>query len=71
MAWTLYGLVASQFGDVEDQFQTGQSVGDFVRSYYGFRHDFISIAALVVVGFGVVFALIFAFAIKTLNFQRR
>lgn len=71
VAWTLYGLVATQFGDVKDRFQTGQTVRDFVTSYYGFRHDFIGVAAVIVAGFGVVFALVFAFAIKTLNFQRR
>lgn len=38
---------------------------------FGFRHDFIGVVAVVVAGFGVVFALIFAFAIRTFNFQRR
>lgn len=69
VSWTLYGLVASQFGDVRDD--TKQAVGDFLESYFGFRHDFIGVVAVVVVGFGVGFAFIFAFAIKTFNFQRR
>ncbi|KAH6758772.1 pleiotropic drug resistance 12 [Perilla frutescens var. frutescens] len=71
VAWTLYGLVASQFGDAGKQLQTGQSVRDFLRTYFGFRHDFIGVVAVVVAGFGVGFALIFALAIKTFNFQRR
>ncbi|KAI3455371.1 hypothetical protein Pfo_012034 [Paulownia fortunei] len=71
VAWTLYGLVASQFGDVRDELDTKQSVQDFLRSHFGFRHDFIGVVAAMVAGFGVVFALIFAFAIKAFNFQRR
>lgn len=71
VAWTVYGLTASQFGDVTGQFETGQSVRAYVQSYFGFRHDFIGVAAAVVAGFGVVFAVTFAFAIKIFNFQRR
>ncbi|XP_047960901.1 pleiotropic drug resistance protein 1-like isoform X1 [Salvia hispanica] len=71
VAWTVYGLSASQFGDVTDQFASGQSVREFVRSYFGFRHDFIGVAVAVVAGFGVVFAVTFAFAIKVFNYQRR
>nr|QVT92343.1 ABC transporter [Salvia miltiorrhiza] len=71
VAWTLYGLVTSQFGDVTDRFATGQSVGESMRSYFGFRHDFIGVAAVVVAAFGLVFAVTFTFAIKTFNFQRR
>lgn len=71
VAWTLYGLVVSQFGGGTEQFATGQSIRDSVRSYFGFRHDFIGVAAVVVAAFGLVFAVTFAFAIKTFNFQRR
>ncbi|KAI6680128.1 hypothetical protein NL676_034009 [Syzygium grande] len=41
MFWTLYGLVASQFGDVKDALDSGETVEEFVRSYFGFRHDFL------------------------------
>ncbi|KAL3631834.1 transcription factor [Castilleja foliolosa] len=71
VAWTLYGLVASQFGDIKDELDTNQSVEEFVKSYFGFRHDFIGVVAAVIVGLGVGFALIFAFAIKAFNFQKR
>lgn len=71
VAWTLYGLISSQFGDMRDELETKQSVRDFLTSYFGFRHGFISVVAVVVAGFGVAFAVIFAFAIKTFNFQRR
>ncbi|XP_054803327.1 pleiotropic drug resistance protein 1-like [Prosopis cineraria] len=74
VAWSLYGLVASQFGDVKDPIQTNGSsatVEEFLRNYFGFKHDFLGVVAAVVVGFTVVFALIFAASIKILNFQRR
>nr|POF16091.1 abc transporter g family member 40 [Quercus suber] len=70
-AWTLYGLVASQFGDLKNTLDTGLTVEDFVESYLGFRHDFLGVVAAVVVGFAVFFAFIFAFAIRTMNFQKR
>ena len=71
VAWTLYGLVASQFGDVKDNMETGSTVQDFVRDYFGFRHDFLGVVAAVNVGFALLFALIFAMAINIFNFQRR
>ncbi|KAL0354743.1 UNVERIFIED_CONTAM: Pleiotropic drug resistance protein 1 [Sesamum radiatum] len=71
VAWTLYGLVASQYGDITDLLDTKQSVQEFVRSYFGFRHDFIGVVAAVIVGFGVVFAFIFAVSVKAFNFQKR
>lgn len=71
VAWTLYGLVASQFGDVKDVLETGETVAEFVRFYFGFRHDFLDISVSVVVGFGVLFAFAFAISISIFNFQRR
>ncbi|KAK7245297.1 hypothetical protein RIF29_40136 [Crotalaria pallida] len=74
VAWTLYGLVASQFGDIKDQIEfNGKSttVEDFLRNYFGFKHDFLGVVAAVVIGFAVTFAFIFAIAIKNFNFQRR
>lgn len=71
VSWTLYGLVASQFGDVEARFETGERVYEFVRTYFDFRHDFLGVVAAVILGFVVLFAIIFAVCIKMLNFQRR
>ncbi|RDX94998.1 ABC transporter G family member 34, partial [Mucuna pruriens] len=71
VAWTLYGLVASQYGDNRDTLENGQRVEEFVRSYFGFEHDFLGVVAIVVAGFSVLFALIFAFGIKAFNFQKR
>ncbi|KAJ1691234.1 hypothetical protein LUZ63_015389 [Rhynchospora breviuscula] len=72
VAWTLYGLVASQFGDITTMMEDdGEQVQDFVRRFFGFRHDFLGYVAAAVVGFTVLFAFVFAFSIKVFNFQRR
>ncbi|XP_061343406.1 pleiotropic drug resistance protein 1-like isoform X2 [Gastrolobium bilobum] len=74
VAWTLYGLVASQFGDIQEPIDfNGKStnVEDFLRNYFGYKHDFLGVVAAVIIGFALTFALIFAFAIKMFNFQRR
>ena len=73
IAWTLYGLVVSQFGDIEEFMTDGneESVKEFVKSYFGYKHDFLGVVAAVVAGVAVLFAFIFAVSIKVFNFQRR
>ncbi|XP_057454235.1 pleiotropic drug resistance protein 1-like [Lotus japonicus] len=72
VAWTLYGMVASQFGDIDNMLESDDiSVQDFIRSFFGMNHDFVGVCAVAVVGFAVVFAFIFAVSIKVFNFQRR
>ena len=72
VAWTLYGLLASQFGDIkEEMLDTNETVEEFIRSYYGFRHDFVGYVAIIIVGVATLFAFIFAFSIKVFNFQKR
>ncbi|CAL5444030.1 unnamed protein product [Camellia sinensis] len=72
VSWTLYGLVASQFGDIKDKLDdANETVEDFLRNYFGFRHDFVGVDAAVVVGFTIIFTFTFAFSIKAFNFQRR
>ncbi|KAL4625244.1 hypothetical protein ACB092_05G011200 [Castanea dentata] len=73
VAWTLYGLVVSQFGDIEELMIDGnnESVKEFVKSYFGYKHDFLGVVAVVVAGVAVLFAFIFAVSIKIFNFQRR
>ncbi|KAI3912940.1 hypothetical protein MKW92_048293 [Papaver armeniacum] len=72
VAWTLYGLAVSQFGDIQtSMIDTGVTVEFFMKDYFGFDHDFQPVVAVVIVGITVMFAFIFAAAIKTLNFQSR
>ncbi|KAJ4765893.1 ABC transporter [Rhynchospora pubera] len=76
ISWTLYGLLASQFGDLDQSVLLSDGVSSttikiFLEVHFGFRHEFLGVVATVVVGFSVLFAVVFAFAIKNLNFQRR
>nr|CAB3449304.1 unnamed protein product [Digitaria exilis] len=72
VAWTLYGLVASQFGDITDvKLEDEEIVKDFVNRFFGFYHDDLGYVATAVVGFTALFAFVFAFSIKVFNFQRR
>uniref|UniRef100_A0A2N9GTK4 ABC transporter domain-containing protein n=1 Tax=Fagus sylvatica TaxID=28930 RepID=A0A2N9GTK4_FAGSY len=42
MAWTLYGLVVSQFGDIRDLIDdSDETVEAYVSRYFGFKHDFL------------------------------
>ncbi|KAK8473551.1 hypothetical protein PHAVU_001G166500 [Phaseolus vulgaris] len=74
VAWTLYGLVTSQYGDVQDLIEfNGKSttVEDFLRNYFGFKHDFLGVVSAVLIVYAVTFACIYAIALKLFNFQRR
>ncbi|CAI9286413.1 unnamed protein product [Lactuca saligna] len=43
IAWTLYGMVASQFGDCEDILENGETVKDYLKRYFGFERSFLGI----------------------------
>ncbi|WMV59270.1 hypothetical protein MTR67_052655 [Solanum verrucosum] len=71
VSWTLYGLVASQFGDLTDELEENLTLEQFVKSYFGFESDFVPYVAIIVIAFCILFAFIFAFSIKAFNFQRK
>ncbi|XP_019195429.1 PREDICTED: pleiotropic drug resistance protein 1-like isoform X4 [Ipomoea nil] len=71
VSWTLYGLVASQFGDVEDVLETSDTVETFLRTYFGYRRDFLGETAAILSSFVLLFALMFAFCMKIFHFQKR
>lgn len=71
VAYTLYGLVSSQFGDIKHTLESGETVEDFLRSYFGFKHELLGAVAAAVFGFATLFAFIFAISIKFFNYQRR
>ncbi|EEC84378.1 hypothetical protein OsI_30929 [Oryza sativa Indica Group] len=71
VAWTINGLVTSQFGDVDDKFDNGVRVSDFVESYFGYNLDLLWVAAMAVVSFAILFAILFGFSLKLFNFQKR
>ena len=64
-------MTASEFGDKKNTLETGETVEEFVREYFGFEHELVGVAAAAVVGFTVLFAFVFAVSIKVFNFQKR
>ncbi|XP_051119662.1 pleiotropic drug resistance protein 1-like [Andrographis paniculata] len=75
VAYTLYGFIVSQYGDLEepmtDEASAGQTVKQYLRSYFGFKESMLGVTAGVLLGFVIFFMFIFAYAIRTFNFQRR
>jgi len=76
VAWTLYGLVVSQLGDITTPFTAagypaGTTVQGYLESYFDFKHSMVGVCVAVLLGFICVFWLVFAASIKYLNFQRR
>eukprot|EP00246_Nothoceros_aenigmaticus_P017929 TRINITY_DN90_c0_g2_i1.p1 TRINITY_DN90_c0_g2~~TRINITY_DN90_c0_g2_i1.p1 ORF type:complete len:1193 (+),score=203.08 TRINITY_DN90_c0_g2_i1:284-3580(+) len=75
IAWTLYGIIVSQLGDVITEVEradgTKVTVKKYLEEQFGFHHDFLGWVVLVHVCMVVGFAFVFAFCIKYLNFQHR
>ncbi|KAL6615974.1 hypothetical protein ACP70R_038244 [Stipagrostis hirtigluma subsp. patula] len=75
VAWTVYGLIVSQYGDVEDFIKVpgrpDQQVRPFIKDYFGYDPDFMGVVAAVLAVFTISFAFIYAYCIKTFNFQQR
>ncbi|KAK9170623.1 hypothetical protein Syun_002763 [Stephania yunnanensis] len=75
VSWTLNGLATSQFGDISTNILTynGQQLPlkDFLKASLGFEHDKLALVACVIVCFPVLFAIVFMFSVRTLNFQNR
>ncbi|KAL6539212.1 ABC transporter G member 36 [Orobanche gracilis] len=76
VAWTVYGLIIGQYGDVETTIRvagmsTQPSTKAYIQSHFGYDPDFKGPVAAVLVGFTVFFAFVYAYCIKTLNFQMR
>lgn len=75
VAWSIYGIVASQVGnDDSDLLVPGKpstTVKAYLKESAGIEHSFLGNVVLAHAGFVVLFAFLFAFAIKYLNFQKR
>ncbi|XP_052174866.1 LOW QUALITY PROTEIN: ABC transporter G family member 35-like [Diospyros lotus] len=76
VAWTVYGLIASQYGDVTDTIKVPGMDKDptlkwYIRHHFGFRKDFLGEVSAALIGFSFFFAFMFAYCVKTLNFQTR
>ncbi|KAK9727139.1 hypothetical protein RND81_05G260600 [Saponaria officinalis] len=74
VSWTLRGLITSQLGDVngmlnEEGFKG--TVKEYLDVYYGFGSGMISLSAVVLIGFCLLFSFAFMGSIRYLNFQKR
>ncbi|KAL8505058.1 hypothetical protein ACS0TY_016317 [Phlomoides rotata] len=68
IAWTIYGLVTSQFGDLSSVTEV-PGVGlvivkDYLKHELGYDHDFLPVVAVMHLLFVLLFGLIFGFGIK-------
>ncbi|KAK9943582.1 hypothetical protein M0R45_009186 [Rubus argutus] len=76
IAWTIYGVITSQFGDLKTTFietptQGPQRLDLFIQQTWGYDHDFLIPVVFAHVGWVLLFFFVFAYGIKYLNFQRR
>jgi len=51
--------------------ETGETVAEFLRSYYGFRYEYLGVVAVVTMACTIAFSLFFGLSVKYINFQRR
>lgn len=70
-AYSVYGIIVSQYGESQDIMTNGQTVQHFLKENFGFRHKMVGLVASMLLVFVVTFTLIITIAFKTLNFQKR
>ncbi|KAK6153626.1 hypothetical protein DH2020_013265 [Rehmannia glutinosa] len=76
VAWTVYGLIIGQYGDVQTTIKvagmsTQPMIKTYIQDHFGYDPNFKGPVAAVLIAFAVFFALMYAYCIKTLNFQTR
>ncbi|KAG2544277.1 hypothetical protein PVAP13_9KG011242 [Panicum virgatum] len=75
VSWTIYGAVASQFGENGGLLSVpGGSpvmVKEFLKDNLGIRHDFLGYVVLVHFAYIIAFFFVFGYSIKFFNFQKR
>ncbi|KAF3968871.1 hypothetical protein CMV_007280 [Castanea mollissima] len=74
VAWTLRGIISSQLGDVEtkivgDGFEG--TVKEYLDFYLGYGPGMVGVSVAILIGFCLLFFLVFAISVKVLNFQKR
>ncbi|PWA80655.1 pleiotropic drug resistance protein TUR2 [Artemisia annua] len=50
MAWTIYGMVTSQFRDYTDELTNGETVKEYLNRYFGYKHSFLGLVVGVHIG---------------------
>ncbi|XP_040947474.1 pleiotropic drug resistance protein 3 isoform X3 [Gossypium hirsutum] len=73
-SWTLDVLLTSQFGDVNDEivvYTQTTTIAKLLDQYFGFGNHHIMLSAVVLSSYPLIYASLFVFFIKRLNFERR
>ncbi|KAK4792568.1 hypothetical protein SAY86_023003 [Trapa natans] len=73
-SWSLNGLLTSQYGDITEEITVNgerTTISGYLESHYGYKHDELGAVCAALAVLTLVFAVIFAFAIAKLNFQKR
>jgi len=75
VAWTLYGLITSQLGDKNTEIVIpgagNMELKEFLKQNWGYDHDFLPQVVVAHLVWVLLFAFVFAFGIKFINFQKR
>ncbi|CAD6207791.1 unnamed protein product [Miscanthus lutarioriparius] len=77
VSWTIYGVVASQFGENEGELSVPGGGGkpvvvkQFLKDNLGIQHDFLGYVVLVHFAYIIAFFFVFGYSIKFFNFQKR
>lgn len=75
VSWTIYGVVASQFGENGGSLTVPGGnpvvVKQFLEDNLGIRHDFLGYVVLAHFAYIIAFFFVFGYSIKFFNFQKR
>ncbi|XP_074276933.1 ABC transporter G family member 39-like isoform X2 [Silene latifolia] len=76
VAWTMYGLVTSQVGDNNSIVLQVPEVGSvplptYLKQLFGYDFHFLPFVVVAHLGWVFLFFIVFAYGIKTFNFQKR
>lgn len=73
--WTLYGLLASQLGDVQklvDNFGNGDiTIEEFMKERFGYHYSMVGPIIAILIAFVILFRGLSVWALVRLNFQKR
>lgn len=73
-SWSLNAMLTSQYGDIHKEikvFDNVRPVSEFLKSYFGFHHDLLPLVGVMLIFYPLLFAFVFAYCIKNLNFVKR
>lgn len=74
-AWTMYGLVTSQVGDINTLIEVPGAgsvpLKSFLKDLLGFDYDFLPFVVVAHIAWVFLFFFVFAYGIKFLNFQKK